>query len=172
MTIEHARWPAVVDALLARLRATSGFQGPTGTTTAVRVYDGPEVNNYGDMLTSYLVVGLPADGITSGADSGSFGQKPGPMAANRPMDETGVVHCRAVAQTGDVDSKATRDTAFALLAAVEDTLRVPLDGPTLGLVTGRMVARLAEGNLPVRQFLASGSVCEIDFDVIYGTRIN
>jgi len=169
--VDTTRWGQVVDALVARMRATNGFEGPQDTGDSIRVYDGPEIDADTNEVTQYLVIGLPADGPGEG-ESGTTSQTPGPMATPRPRDEAGVILCRAAAQLGDVNSKGARDACLAILAAVETELRAPFDGPTVGLSTPRLVVQMESSTQPIRQYILAGSCCEIDFSLKYETRLN
>lgn len=161
------RWAAVVDGLVAAMRARSGFQAPSSIGSDVIVFDGPEVDNRPEDVDAYLVIGVPGDGPQSGDRSGQVDHAFGPMASTRPRDETGLVECRAVAQLGDVDTSGARTAALALVAAVEDQLRTT---PTLGLDPAWM-RWAAVTRHELRQYLSGGSVCEIDFTVSFLTRL-
>jgi hypothetical protein len=169
------QWAAVVDALVAAMRATTGYRSPYSGNSGNTVFDGPEYGLTEEHSETFLVIGWAGD-PDSPEDSGQSRQTTGPLAANagRPRDEEGVVNCRAVSQVGDASLtdrsvKDVRDAALAVIADVEASLR---SDPTLGLVPtlSRMVAEMG-GTFTPRQYMNAGAVCEIDFQVTYRARI-
>jgi hypothetical protein len=169
------QWAAVVDALVAAMRATTGYRSPYSGNSGNTVFDGPEYGLTEEHSETFLVIGWAGD-PDSPEDSGQSRQTTGPLAANagRPRDEEGVVNCRAVSQVGDASLtdrsvKDVRDAALAVIADVEASLRTD---PTLGLVPtlSRMVAEMG-GTFTPRQYMNAGAVCEIDFQVTYRARI-
>jgi hypothetical protein len=169
------QWAAVVDALVAAMRATTGYRSPFSGNSGNTVFDGPEYGITEERSQTFLVIGWAGD-PDSPEDSGQSRQTTGPLAANagRPRDEEGVINCRAVSQAGDSSlrersMKTVRDDALAAIADVEASLRTD---PTLGLVPtlSRMVAEMG-GTFTPRQYMNAGAVCEIDFQVTYRARI-
>jgi hypothetical protein len=169
------QWAAVVDALVAAMRATTGYRSPYSGSSGVTVFDGPEYGLTEEHSESYLVIGWAGD-PDSPEDSGQSRQTTGPLAANagRPRDEEGTINCRAVSQIGDASLtqrsvKDARDACLAVIATVEAALRTD---PTLGLVPtlSRLVAEMG-GTFTPKQYANAGIVCEIDFQVTYRARI-
>lgn len=164
-------WCDVVDGLLTVMRGTAGYRSPSTTGTGIPVFDGPEVFATEDRPAVWLVVGSP--GEDGGDEPGSAGQVAGPLAAStRPRDETGVVECLAVAQSGDAPVggvRAVREAARAVVAAVESALRVGVSAPTLGLAAD-VVAQVT--SVRWSQYLTDrGPVCEAQFTVSYRARV-
>jgi hypothetical protein len=157
------RWATVIDALLAAVRAKPGYRSPNDIA-GIPVYDSVELLASEDRPTRYLVIGVSdPDGSD---ESGTATQSPA-TAGKVARDEVGVLRCWAVCQIGDVLPASARLSAIADMATVEDVLRTD---PTLGLVTPRMFAQIGD-RIQVRQYLAGGSVCQIEFTVEYATRI-
>jgi hypothetical protein len=157
------RWATVVDALLAATRAKPGYRSPTDIT-GIPVYDSVELLASEDRPTRYLVIGVSdPDGED---ESGTAAQAPA-TAGKVARDEIGIIRCWAVCQIGDVSPSLARLSAVTDMATVEDVLRTD---PTLGLITPRMFAQIGD-RIAFRQYLAGGSVCQIEFTVEYATRI-
>lgn len=164
-------WPQVVDALVAVMRATTGYQAPGATGSGIPVYDGPEMLLSEDRPSVLLVVGWSGDSANLD-EPGSAGESSTVMAATtRPKDEDGKVACRAIAQIGDGEiggPKSARDLAFAVVDDVRAALRVGASAPTLGVSTVRW-AQITEHRMS--QWLNRGPVCQVDFTVSYKARI-
>lgn len=108
-----SRIPATIDALVSAIRATglTTWDGPFVTgdyAPAVHVgYDGDPDGDYMAVDTDQEWAGLGA----------------------RARDEEFDVICCAIVTSGDSDVRVARQTAFAILATVENTLRAT---PSLG----------------------------------------
>ena len=158
-------WGEVVDALVATMRATSGYRSPTSTSSGITVYDGPEVLLSGEPAGSFLVIGSTKE--VSGADYAGRSGQTSATFGNRSRDEAGTIVCQAVAQSGDVDVKAVRDAALAVMGDVEDALRAD-NGQ--GVNTG-YYCLVEQGDATISQYVTGGAVCEIEFMVTYKARI-
>jgi hypothetical protein len=168
------QWAAVVDALVAAMRATTGYRSPYSGNSGNTVFDGPEYGLTEEHSETFLVIGWAGD-PDSPEDSGQSQQTTAALDRTaRPREERGTVNCRAVSQVGDASLsdrsvKDVRDAALAVIADVEASLRTD---PTLGLVPplALLVAEMG-GTFTPRQYMNAGAVCEIDFQVTYRARI-
>lgn len=167
-------WGAVVDALVARMDARSGWRGAFDTSQAGgtwTVFDSITVGVTGDHIGTFLVVAFPGDPDIS-TEGGQSSQVIATLGTARRREEDGVVRCLAVDQRGDVGPgivSASRTAALGVLDEVDAMLRAD---PTLGLVPtfAHVMARI--GGLPsIRTFLASGVVTSVEFDVEFSARI-
>lgn len=175
------RWPDVVDALVTATRVLPGYRAAAddAPSSDVLVLDGPEVWLTGDDAPRLLVIGWTLD---DDRDQGDAGQAVATLGKTS-RDETGVVLCQALAQTGSLElpdpnagpgsdrltAKVLRDRAFAVFADVADLVRAD---PTLGIVAPRMFAQVGARMTP-RQFLteSGGAVVSVEFEIAYDTRI-
>ncbi len=172
------RWPDVVDQLVARMRATPGYRSPwatTGTADAP-VYDSVEVAMQTAPTTSkFLVIAYGGDPDNL-RDAGRAGQKFDTLGTNRGRKETGLVTCLAVAQSGaggehrDGMSSTVRSDARQIVTDVGNALRVPADGPTLGIAAPRIVVEMGD-RMEFWPILNQGITWQIIFDVKYSTAI-
>ena len=172
------RWGQVVDALTTRMRAvTPTYRSPWSTSSVgAPVYDSLEVGlQENNSLDRYLVIGWAGDPDAL-RNGGRAGQKFDTMGTNRGRKETGIVTCLAVSQSGrggemrDGMVKAVRDDALLIVADVEAALRVPADGPTLGIAAPRLLIEMGE-RMEFWPFLAEGIGWKVLFDVKYSTAI-
>ena len=140
------RWPAVVDALLAVF-----------DTAGIPAWDAEPAT---DAILTGVIVGAKLDNDQGLA--GRFTQGYHDLGPAATRDESGVVHCVALAQTGDDDVKAARTTVFEVLSDVEDALRAD---PTLGLGSILRVevaaGEVMQGRSP------DGVFAELPFDITY-----
>jgi hypothetical protein len=153
--------PAVVDAVLAMLRARPELAAP------VEVWDGFPRRAITDI--DLVAVGGKDEPTADGTqDAVTLG--------NRRRDETYTlrVYCSSSRGTGapgplGADQKVTRDRAFALMAAAEAGLRAD---PTLG---GLVISAQVGGRTALQQTDADtapdGSFAEVSFDVSVRARI-
>ena len=168
----RSRWPAVASALVAVMRARPGYRDPesTSSTSLTPVYRSLAPTLTADSPVPLLLVvafsGTPDERRSGGRFRQSFA-----TSGRYQRDEDGEVACRATAQTGaselyDVDD--TEAAAFAVLADVEDALRVD---PTAGLTPDpRLVISLGDVT-DIRTYSSGGVVTDLDFTVIYSARI-
>ena len=168
-------WPQVVDALLTQLRATSGYRAPGDSKDGILVLDSVEIGLLNDPAPTHVVIGSPGDPEFP-TSPGSSDQTYGPMATTRPKDETGVIECMAVAQSGEAilsstttvgTVKTVRDQAYAIVAAVEMICR---SDPKLGGVPGLQWA-FVSSQTP-NQLLGKGITCQIPFRITYFARLS
>lgn len=148
--------PATVDALLALLRAAPALAG-------VRVVDGPEPTNLTDRRLLFV-------GWSPSAEAAVDMTQDFASAGARRRDETFAIACYAEARAGDKDMSLRRAAVFAIVAAVEDTLRatdVQPNAPTLGGTV--QWAHLITGNL--QQVQAEGAVAGLSFTISCHARI-
>jgi hypothetical protein len=147
--------PAAIDALLAMARARPELALP------VEVWDG-----------------YPRREITNDLDLVAFGGQAEPVAdgtqeavtlGNRRRRETYSVRVYCSSSRGGDDQKATRDRAFALMAAVEAGVRA---NPSLGLqnVTAQVGGRVALFQTS-DETAHLGSDAEVSFDISIEARI-
>lgn len=165
-----SRLPAVIDALLALMRATTGYRDPSAAVSAalVPVFDGPTIGVSGDHATRWLSIGWAGD-PESPEDAGVAEQAVA-TGGNNTRDEVGTIRCRAAAQGGETDPtplSTLRLQAAAIVGDVELLLRT---NPTLGIVAPRMFARIGEVGA-LRPSITRGPSVTADFTVIYDTRI-
>lgn len=99
-------WPAVVDRLLVLLPTLPGWGG-------VRVYDGPPPSSA--VPPVYCAVGW--------VDTEQAGTYRRSTRNDYRVGEEGTVRARLVAQTGAASLPATRAQVFALVDALDDSLR-------------------------------------------------
>jgi hypothetical protein len=168
-------WGQVVDGLLAVMRARSGYRAPSTASDDIPVFDGPQVAALEENTTRFLVIGWAGD-VPGDRDSGTAGQQLIALASsNRPTEENGTVSCLAVAQIGDQDPATVRAQALAIIGDVDTALRGQPAGPTLGIDpgtgNGQLLWALVGDQARVTQYSAGGSVCEIEFSVVYKARI-
>ena len=105
-------FPNVVDAIITRLGAASSLSG-------VRIFDGAQID------FSY-----PGDAVAIGHD-GTFGDtemqigniQNNPFAFTDLHEEQGIINCSLWSQDGTTDISARRTRAFALMSAVDTSLR-------------------------------------------------
>lgn len=151
-----SRAPAVIDALVALFENAAALDG-------VKVIDGPVVTN--DPLHKAVFVGYDGDPEVDGGEAVTFSQDWASIG-QKAKDETFTVTCAVAVWKGSTKVKPVRDLAYALLAAVENTLRAD---PSLGQPPPTIVA-FASGSLVQSQRL-SGIECRIPFQIAVRTRI-
>lgn len=144
-----ARLDDVMDALVSTFSDLPALDG-------VAVVDGPQVGDVGE--SDLVLVGH--DGEPDSNAVNTFEQSWTDLACTR-REETGLVWCAAVSQSGDVEMQPRRDRALALVAACEASLLADL---TLGGVV--YSAQLAAGS--ARQLQNSGGAAVVaPFTVAY-----
>lgn len=133
-TVTPSRVGVIIDALVAKLKASATFADPA------RVYDGPVTS--GDTQWSQAVfVGF--DGDFLGSWEAALINQVRPYLGVTTAQETLEIRCCAEAVSGDLTTKVVRDQALAMLAGVETVIRTD---PSLG-VDGTTNATLAVGTL-------------------------
>lgn len=154
-----SRVPAAIDALLAVLRAAPELQ-------QVSIIDGPPVTDLTD--EDLVFVGWQPE-----ADTGVGVQLTQDFAGatTRIRDESFEIGCYAESRSGDVDMKARRDRAFALVAVVEQVLRGTEAAPDAASLGGAVLwSHLTAGNLRQLQ-TQDGALAGLDFTVSCRARI-
>lgn len=126
------RLDAVIDALVAALRAAGSLSGVT-------VLDGPPVTD--DPLFEVVSVGFSWDPEDDRAAETTQGYHELGMTAKR--DETVDVYCAVRVVNGDADVSTARARAVVLVGAVESVLRAD---PSMGLAD-LLRAELSVGDL-------------------------
>jgi hypothetical protein len=140
------RWADAVTALLAAYTAAPALAG-------VPVYDGAAITSSTD--PDFVVVGhdgtTTADGsLQATALSGTYAQQWADSTTG--MDETGIVQCVAVSQTGDpADTAGRRARVTVLLSAAEDAALAarPSHLTFNGTSDGRWVVRQSSAGVVV-----------------------
>lgn len=161
-----SRLPYVIDALVAALRATSGYRAPTATTSGIPVFDGPEYGITADRAQTWLCVGWSGD-PDAPQDGGEASQVIASLG-NVQREEAGSIPIRIVSQSGDRDMQARRLAAFAAMGTVETYVRTT---PRLGLDPSWMREAHFAGRYSYRQRYDSGAVFELDCAVDFRARI-
>jgi hypothetical protein len=150
--------PAAIDALLAACRAAPSL-------AAVAVHDGPEVAPYStkaDLFIGWAPNTDSVDGEQSFAHIGA-----------RVRDERFEIECYATAWTGNSSTaagaqKTVRDSAFAILGAVEVLLRGGVGDPSItGSVMYAQITRLAVAQDQTKR----GARCAVTFTIAARARI-
>lgn len=164
-------FPGWIDALVAGMRAVPGYRDPAASTTGIPVLDGPEIGFFQEDLTTYLVIGWSGD-PDDPESPGNTAQIQAVAGPNRKRDETGVLTCRAVAQSGDASIagrsvQAARNSAFAIVSDVETYAR---NYPSLGL-TGNQVQLAQLTATRTEQWDSEGACCAVTFDISFLARI-
>lgn len=149
-----SRAPAVVDALVALCEAAAALDGVT-------IHDGPQPTS--DPLKAVVCIGWDGDEDNDLAVETS--QEWAGLGA-LAKDESLLVTCAAVAWHGETTTKPVRDSAYAMVAAVEDALRAD---PSLGFAPPTVVA-MATGNA-YQQQAGGGAQCRVVFTIAIKTRI-
>lgn len=146
MPVTATRWAAVVDAVLATLRADPNF-------ASTQVFDGPPVT--GDYLADAVAVGASGDDDDLVGDVEQNYHDFG-LAQSARM-ETSTVRVAVWAQNGDGSLSTARTRAFALVGYVEAALRA---NPSQGLTD---VLRVEVTGAEVRQSQTpDGALCWVD----------
>lgn len=172
-------WPAVVDSILAGLRALDGHTSPdvAPSTGVVVVYDagqpaevgGASTTEYeGEPILQWVSVGWPGDPGGDQVTCGTTTQSPRALAAGtRPQTEEASVSCVVEASWGDAEPARCRRAAFAELAEVEAWVRGT--SPALG-TSGVQWAGV--GDIEVDQGSGPDGVwCRLTFKITYKARL-
>jgi hypothetical protein len=165
-------WGVVVDALLARMTARSGYRSSWVQGTGRPVFDGADLGLTEDQAGTFLAIAWPGDPDTP-AEAGQSGQVIATLGTLRHRQEDATVRCLAVDQRGDVGPGVTAASRTAALSVLDDVDAELRADPTLGLqpTFQSVVARI--GGLPsIRSLLTErGVVTLVEFDVIFSVRI-
>jgi hypothetical protein len=152
-----SRVPALIDYLVTAFTAA-----PTlgAATPPVSVFDGPPTT--ADPAPLALHVGMDdlfSDQAPTSATSDQIRQG---LAQKR--QETVTVHCAAVAWAGTDDMRTVRQSAFAILAAAEDIIRLNNDG--FGGNAGAALPGVS-GIALQQNNTAQGAVAQVTFQVTF-----
>lgn len=141
-------------------------------TTFVTV--GPVIGDGSGMLPSYWMIGVDSPDSLLAATASTGKQTPVTFnSATRPREDTGILTCSIASWDGGSDCQVAMNTAFGILAKLENNLRQPIDGPALGLTgTGFRLLKVDLGNyrLSLDQTDLGASALVI-FDLAYTARI-
>ncbi len=155
--------PSVIDALVAAFKASATLGQ---ATPPVAIYDGPELTKASSKLHLWVGIDDPdGQGLASSAESNqSF-----PGLGTRQRDELGLIYCAAEAWSGSTAVKSGRDSAYAIVHAIETILRT--DATLAGALT--TVAGWGEIDaIQLRQGQAEqGFVARVSFTIKYKARI-
>lgn len=177
------RWLDITHAILAGMRARTGFRAPTTDSTAIPVYHSLEIGFQGESgpaVPVFLVLGWAGDPSLP-AESGQTGQKAATLGPSRSREERGTIRGQVTAQTGDKVLSGTDlaevgtlpwlcSQAFATLAEVEAYART---NERLALSGSQHTEIWIDSVDSVRPMLAGarGLVVELDFSIGYTARI-
>lgn len=165
----------VIDALVAAQRAVPGYRAPTGTTSGIPVYDGPEALLTGDKGTSFLIIGYGNEDTFDPGDPGSdsFDTEVSvrAIASTSPKEELGEIACLASYTTGDMNVSAARLAVATIASSVDSTLRAD---PKLGIAstsTGQLLWCQVTRPVSFRTYLSGEQLCaEMRFTLTYKAR--
>ncbi|MBP2325329.1 hypothetical protein JOF56_005714 [Kibdelosporangium banguiense] len=159
--MDVSRIPAAIDGLLALCTTAAK---PGGPLHRVHVYDGPPVTDLADHRM--LFIGDTPDNLESVAGTQTFAD----LGAGQRA-ETFAITCTAVARSGDTTMKARRDSAYAIMAAVERLLRPGEPGADITL-GGAVLWAHVSGDIALSQLqYAKGSLAKLTFAVTCRARL-
>ena len=182
MTISSA-WPYVADALVARMRARTGYCSPVSGAAGIPVYHSVEVGlSSHSPSAGILVIGWIGDPDSDPTDPGTSGQSAGALSAQHGRDEHGTVVCRAIVHIGDAQLGSDPTVAgtvsgvlrqaFAIADDVDAMIRAD---PSLGLMNGNPDLRTLTAYVTefpvIRPWLNEGIVASLEFTVSFIARI-
>ena len=104
---------AILDEIIANLRATSGYGAPM-SGAPVPVYDGAELATSDDNPSQYICVGW----TPNGDETGSLQTSGGTFGARADNQEDGTLYVTCVAASGDTDASVTRALLKPMVATV------------------------------------------------------
>lgn len=189
MTVTTTLTPHVIDALITKFEGmtVSGLTDAQGNTLPLTVYDGYPGESYED---SFIVVGgAPTPTARVRQHFASLGQ--GPPGIAPAKDEEGEIVCYAQSATGsisdpnpsstvDQSQKIARDNAYAIVAAVETSIRTDtqllgLGGAAAGVpLLGTGWCDVLTGDLhqtSMQTDPALGAVAVVEFNIHWFTRL-
>lgn len=151
-----SRIPALIDYLVTAFTnaATLGQATPP-----VDVFDGPPTTDDPSPLALYVGVD---DAFADSAPTGATSEQVRQGLANK-RQETVTIHCTAVAWSGASDMRAVRTSAFAILAAAEDIIRLNTDG--FGGNAGGALPGVS--GIALQQNNAGGATAQVAFTVTF-----
>lgn len=153
-----SRIPSAIDGLLALCNA----QTVTGGTLAnVRVYDGPPTVQPDDLLQLYI--GYDEERSVSETPSVEGVQVWQTMGGAR--DERFSILCCAISRSGDTVIKTERDRAYALIAAVENLIRINTAGADHTLAGAVLTSHIAGAERLLQLQTNDGAYVKVTFHV-------
>jgi len=144
------QWPVVHARLVALLPALAGW-------SAVQVFDGPPIT--GDTPNDYATVGY----ALAEESAGTFSHER--SGGGYQVEETGTVRCELVSLSGQTDLTDVRARAFALMDALEESIR---SDQTLGVMPQGSTAALEVDVVPIQT--DRGAQQRLPFTVRYFVR--
>lgn len=158
-------------ALVALMRATSGYRSCWVDGSGIPVYHSAEAGLIGEQPVTSLVIGDLGD-LQSIVEAADGTQRMATLGTLRHRTEDVVIRCRATAVTGDSTDgtvQATWDAAVGIVDDVDTLLRAT---GSLGLVPAyRHVLAVLGGVTGVRPYLGAGVVVDVLFDININARI-
>lgn len=151
-----SRIPGLIDYLFAAFTAAPALGG---ASPAVAVFDGDPVT--ADPVPLALYVGVDDVFSTSAPTSATSEQVRQGLGNKR--QETATIHCAAVAWSGADDIRTVRTSAFAILAAAEDIVRLNNDG--FGGNAGAALPGIS--GITLQQSSAGGSTVQVAFAITF-----
>jgi hypothetical protein len=164
----------VTNAVLDTLRATSGFQAPTSTGTAVPVYDSTEYELPGDAPLISVVIGYPGS-VESEQDGATYTRKPAALANTHPREDEGDILCIVFAQSNDMDLasgpvRALRALADGVVDTIETALRANAN-LAIAPASGVDVKLIRITTVRHQPWLGDGLHCDVPFTIHYLARL-
>lgn len=157
------QFDAVLDALVAQLRAASGFADPESGLTGVPVYDGPVPT--GAKVNLFVAIGW--DGIDGGdSEAASWESEPGSLGPASDRRETGYVTGVCIAQDGSDKFGPLRSTVASTIGLIDASIR---STPALGLAPVVLWGELNRGSV-AQGVGRRGAYVKADFTVTYYAR--
>lgn len=144
------------------------FDAATAALPDVKVFDGFQLTN--DPGPDILMIGVDDGQSTAAASSVDATQEQATAGTPRSRNDKGSINCWALSWTGNASPKDARDSVQAILAAVENMLRVD---PQLGIPRPNgQVLVIQVNNIKLMQDQeGSGAEALVTFTVDYEARI-
>lgn len=150
----ETRLPAAIDAIVAALQ-----------TAGLTVWDGPVIS--GDYSLNCVYIGYDGDPSYDEERAGSIQQQWAGLGAKRRDETTDIVGAAVTLTGNDAQSwKAARDSVFALIDTVGQTLRAD---PSIGLLSPS-VAELIPGDY-FQEAGPAGYQARVVFSINHRTRV-
>ena len=182
MTISSA-WPYVADALVAKMRARTGYCSPTSGSAGIPVYHSVEVGlSSASPSSGILVIGWIGDPDSDPTDPGTSGQSSAALSARHPREEHGTVLCRSIVHVGDAQLGSDPTAAGTVSGVLRQAFRIADDvdamiraDPSLGLMNGnpdmQTLTAYITGFPVIHPWLNEGIVASLEFTVSFIARI-
>jgi hypothetical protein len=160
-----------VRAIVAKMRARSGYRSCWSSGSGVPVYHSAEAGLMDEQVTRALIIADLGDPSVP-QEAGDSQQGVATLGTLHHRDEEAVVRCRSIAVTGDVHDGAVQATWDAAHTTVDDLDAELRADPSLGLVPAYSHLIAMVGAVTgVRPYLGAGVVVEVLFDVRVEARI-